>query len=180
MQYLNKLNELRLTEENVSASLRKKIAAYKKLEKSVLQFKEALDEGGVEGEDLELLTQSYNDSSDDLQKLDDELVSAIIKFDANKERYAEQSKNLKPKTKKETQTQPNQQPVTPINPAAASNQVVVEPVVEPQPPATNTNSVVEEPVVEVKKKESSGLGWLVGGLVTIALAAVGVNLLKNK
>ena len=155
MNYLNKLNELGLTEDSISASLKKKIQGYKKLEAKVLEFKEALDTGELEGDDLEVVTESYNNASDDLRIEDEELVKAIVKFDANKERYAEQAKNLKPKTKKVQEPTPQPEP---------------QPQPEPTPVAA----------VEEKKESSSGLGWLVGGLVTVALAAVGINYLKNK
>ena len=175
MNYLNKLNELGLTEDTISTSLRKKIKDYKKLEGIVLGYKEDLDSGEAQGEDLELLTQSYNDASDDLNILDEDLVNSIVKFNANKDRYAEQSKNLKPKGKKVA-------PVTPVAPVEP--QPPVEPVV-PAEPAEPTEPVAPvepiEPVVEVveEKKNNNALGWIAGGIVAVALAAVGINYYKN-
>ena len=191
MTWKEKLAALGLTEETISAGLRKKIAAYEKGMATLARLREDAADAGRSDEDREELTETADDYETVLHESSEELIASIDKWFKNKDRYQEMSKNLKRTPAKTTAAPaataaPVAEPVvTPADnkPAAAAPAAPVqEPVQEPvqtttQEPA-QTAPVTEEPKKDDDKKKGSNTGWwIVGG---VALLTGGLVWLKTR
>ena len=177
MKYSQILTEHGLTADGVPVKTQGKIKTLEKLNAAIAS----------EEADIEKITnkrakaaaeKKVSESKDTGQLLDDEICEAIKRYVANKDHYDRQSQKLRETTanrRKKVETEPAGEPavVLPI--------VETPPANEPAPvndPPTNepAPASVDEPPV---KKKSSGIGWLLGGLVLIGLAAVGINYKRN-
>lgn len=112
-----------------------------------------------------------------INEQDEELCERIETFVANKEVNQKRAANLE----KARQNKAKPKPAETTDPAPVNDPV---PPTEPTPPAEPTPAPTPAPAGDPSKKKEekkgSGLGWIIGGVVAVALAAIGINAYNNR
>lgn len=181
MKYVDLLKEHGLTAEGVPVKTRTKISRLLNLNEAIASGE--ADLAGITSKRAkaaaeEKITESKNVG----QQLDDEICEAIMRYVKNKDHYDTQATRLKAvaaSKKNGGVTDPVIEPAvdTPADPPAAPATAIDPPA---DPPSTPAPKIVDAPAADDKpKKKGSGLGWLLGGLVTVGLIAFGINYKKN-
>lgn len=173
MKWKAKLAEVGLQEENLSTGLKNKIRDYYKIAEGLEDVKGDLEE--ADEEDIEEMQNDIEELTDALEDADNKLVRAIEIYDKNKEKYAEMSKRLKPKAKKQTTANSGEITLSGVTTAETK----AAPIPEPTPVAAPAEVAADGGEVKEKKK-SNGMGFVVialfAGIVTLGV----VNLYKSK
>ena len=147
----------------------------KQIKSNIEEIRKATD--GIDDADVDM---------DMVNKDDEELVDAIEKY-VNID-YPKVQKMVEGRANKKaaSQTPPAVAPIvepTPNPIAVVEPPIVIAPVVEPTPAAIELTEVKADggevpAVVEGEKK--GGWGWVIGGIVVAAAAAIGINIARNK
>jgi len=116
--YQEKLEELGLTEDQLSGALKKKVREFNRLFKEVDGIKENLDSGELEDEEYESVKDDYEEALDNLEELDEALAKEIHVYNrrsqnykAKKEPKAEETKSEEPKAEGTDGEQPKAEEV---------------------------------------------------------------------
>lgn len=179
MTWKEKLASLGLTEETVSAGLRKKIAAYLKGESTLERLRTDAADESLSDDDREELEETAASYETVLFESEEALCAAIDSWYKNKDRYAEMAKHLKRSTASKPTAEPQApaQTTTTEEPRDTARQ---EPA-QATPTATGTDTPAADPVKEGDKKDEkkgSNMGlWLTGAVL---LLTGGVVYLKTR
>jgi uncharacterized coiled-coil protein SlyX len=170
-KFEKKLTELNLTEKTISHGLRAKIADYRKSEGLLKDIKQRLKSGDYEEEDeKEELKEQFSNLEGALDGLDEEIIRHLIKFDKNKDKYAQMGEKLKNSSKKSaTPAEPTPNP-TPTP----------EPEPEPTPAPAPEPTPEPTPTPEPKKEGSGAAGLILGGLFVVLSGGLLYRYFKNK
>lgn len=168
MKWKSRLSELGLTEETISHGLRKKIKDYYKIQATIDELNQAIQEGDLTEEQKDSYRGDAEDLKQDLANFDKSLVADIEKFDKNKDRYAEMAKTLKNQKNKSAEPKAQVQ----VN-AAKEAEKKAEPVKDEQPQAQPQEAAKEE-------KKKSGFGWIAFALLAGVVTLGAVNIMRNR
>lgn len=202
MKYVELLKEHNLDAATVPVKTRSKITRLVKLEQAVATEQARLPSINSKRQ-KEQVEADIKESMKVVEQLDEEIVEALQRYVDNKPHYDAQSARLKATTaaRKEKRDQsstsnpaPDNDPNAATTPATTPD-VTMEPIVSTESTTHITLSSSNETIVDptptpnkkadttpadVKtKKKSSGVGWLLGGLAFVALAAIGINYKRN-
>jgi outer membrane biosynthesis protein TonB len=172
-KFEKKLKELGLTEEKVSNGLRKKIASFRENESILDEISSRLKSPDFSEEEKEKIKEDYNSLESVLDEWDTNLVNDVIKFDRNKDKYAEMGKNLKPRQKKNATGTKQDEPAPAPAPAP-------QPEPEPQPEPQPKPEPQPEPQAEPQKEKSDTASWILGGLLLVLSGGLVYKFMKNK
>jgi chromosome segregation ATPase len=142
MKYQDKLSELGMTEQDLSASILKSIANLNEIISTYNETQESLDEITDE-EDLQSSLEDIEQIKGDIEELDERISEKIEDYNKNKEMYAERGRKMQEGRK-----------------AKVSGNVASQPQAQSQPQPN-----VE--VLEAPKKKSNWALWLVAGIVAL-------------
>jgi chromosome segregation ATPase len=151
MKYQEKLNELGMTEQDLSASILKSIANLNEIISTYNDAQESLEEISDE-EDLQNAQEDIEQIKGDIEELDERILEKIEDYNKNKEMYAERGRKMQEGRKAKVSGNVASQP---------------QPQYQPQPNVE---------VLEAPKKKSNWALWLVAGIV--ALVTVNQVLIK--
>lgn len=160
-KFHEKLQELNLSEDALSKRIKDNINAYKKLEDAINGVKESIGDT-TDDEEKEDLESELVELEESLDEVDNKLVTDIIKFDKNKEHYANLSKNLMKNKGKEKTPKATTQDGASATPT---------PTPTPTPQANNDNP---------QPKKKSNWGWVALGLVVLVGTAGAVNMMNKR
>jgi DNA-binding transcriptional MerR regulator len=167
VNFLKLLEELGLTQEELSQSLRDQIKAFNKLKKAYEDALAELEEY-VE-EDRDELQTSLNETLAMLEDRDDELVKKLRNWFKNKDIYAKNAENLKQSRDAKAAANSGVPPTTQA-PPPTTEAPIVPPTTE-APKANDGNN-------DKDGKGSSIFWWVLVGAV--AIGTVGAVILKKK
>ena len=151
MKYQDKLNELGMTEQDLSASILKSIGNLNEIISTYNDAQESLEEISDE-EDLQNAQEDIEQIKGDIEELDERILEKIEDYNKNKEMYAERGRKMQEGRKAKVSGNVASQP---------------QPQYQPQPNVE---------VLEAPKKKSNWALWLVAGIV--ALVTVNQVLIK--
>jgi hypothetical protein len=164
MKWQNEMDSVGLNETNISVGLKNKIKDYNDIVKYINELKETIEKPSV-NDNVDELQSTLSDMEEALETADDKLVRAIQLYHKNKDKYAEMSKNLTGRQRKDGQ--PRKQ--TQAQPKPAEPPVNTNPAPAPAPaPVT----VEEEKVEEGEKKKTNW--WLFGGVILLSAITFGI------
>jgi septum formation inhibitor MinC len=162
MKWQNEMDSLGLNQTNISVGLKNKIKDYNDIVKYINELKETIENPSV-NDNVDELQSTLVDMEEALETADDKLVRAIQLYNKNKDKYAEMSKHLTGRPRKDGQ--PRKQTQTQPKPA--------EPPVNTTPATkTETVTVEEEKVEEGEKKKTNW--WLFGGVILLSAITFGL------
>ena len=161
MKWQNEMESLGLNDSNISVGLKNKIKDYNDIVKYIKELKETIENPSV-NDNVDELQSTLVDMEEALETADDKLVRAIQLYHKNKDKYAEMSKHLTGRPRKDGQPRKETQ-----KPA---------PALVPVEPPVKTAPVQEEKVEEGEKKKTNW--WLFGGV--ILLSAITFGLYKGR
>lgn len=111
--YQEKLEELGLTEDQLSSALKKKIREFNRLLQEVEGIKENLDSGELEDEEYDSVKDDYEEAMDNLEDLDEGLAKEIHVYNRRSQNYkskkepkAEETKAEEPKAEEPKAEEP--------------------------------------------------------------------------
>lgn len=180
-KYLAALAEANLTKETVSRSIRTIIDDYEDIEATIAQEEESLST--LPEDQQEAIRLEIEKKKEILQNADDVLVTKIAKYAKNKDVYDANTKKLQQGRKKNgtsQQTAPVQPDPQP-QPGGGQQQpdpVVInpDPVVNDTEPAPQQTQDTPDPTPVKPKKKNTWAVFLVGGLLAMGAALVGIEL----
>jgi hypothetical protein len=173
MTFRELLSQKNLTVDSLSVKIRGKIKKYEQIEAMMNEQKQkALQEKGVRKK--KEMENEIAEAEGVLSEMNAELCKAIERFDKNKDYYAQQGQKLKDAKKgKGGNNNPPADPPTPNDPPA-------DPPTPTDPPADPPQADPTDPPADPPAPKKGSIGWLVGGLLALGLAAVGINYYNNK
>lgn len=160
MKWQNEMDSLGLNETNISVGLKNKIKDYNDIVKYINELKETIENPSV-NDNVDELQSTLSEMEEALETADDKLVRAIQLYHKNKDKYAEMSKHLTGRKRKDGQPrkQTQEQP-RPAEPPVNTN------------PAPELVTVEEEKVEEGEKKKTNW--WLFGGVILLSAITFGL------
>lgn len=99
--YQEKLEELGLTEDQLSSALKKKIREFNRLLQEVEGIKENLDSGELEDEEYDSVKDDYEEAMDNLEDLDEGLAKEIHVYNRRSQNYKSKKEPKAEETKAE-------------------------------------------------------------------------------
>jgi hypothetical protein len=181
-KYLVAFEQTGLTKETVSATLRSKIKKLEMLETACAEGEaEAASTKNVRAKAK--LESQIAEARQTIDEMDTDIEAGIFRYKKNEATYRAAGAKLNnkgavapvtatPGTETETEESTEETTTTQENSTSHAEEVDETPVV----------TEVETPVVTEEKKDEKkgGNAWFLGGLVALALAAIGINYFDNK
>lgn len=167
MTFRSLLTQKNLSADKLSAKIKKDIKKYDTIESLMEQRKQELLQEKNQRK-KKSIEKEIAEAEDALKEMDAALNVAIERYDKYKDTYAASASRLNAGRKKN------------LNSTGGNAPASQDP---PTPPPANPDPVNEPPAPESQsqpEKKSSGIGWLVGGLLVAGLAAIGINYYNNK
>ena len=149
MKYQDKLNELGMTAEKLSPSIKKSISELDDIIDTYHQAKKAL-ENATDEEQIEDINNDIQHMEGDIQDLDEKIVEKIEDYNKNKAFYEERGRKMQEGRKAKSSGNVSSQP---------------QPQAQPQPQPKIETPKVE--ILEAPKKKSNWALWLVAGIVAV-------------
>jgi len=161
MKYQDKLNELNLSEQNVSASIKKSIVTLEDIIDSYHNAKKALEnaENEQDEERISEINKDIEEMQGDIEELDDKIVYKLEDYNKNKDVYAEKAKKMLDGAKAK-----REQLLAKEN---GESVVVASAVPQPQPQPQPKVETPKVEILEAPKKKSNWALWLVAGIVAV-------------
>ena len=172
MKYQDKLNELNLSEQNVSASIKKSIVTLEDIIDSYHYAKKALEnaENEQDEERISEINRDIEEMQGDIEELDDKIVYKLEDYNKNKDVYAEKAKKMLDGAKAK-----REQLLAKEN---GESVVVASAVPKPQPQPQPKVETPKVEILEAPKKKSNWALWLVAGIV--AIVTVNQVMIRNE
>jgi hypothetical protein len=175
MKYQDKLQELGMSEQNVSASIKKSIATLNDIISSYNSAQKAKEQSDDEDE-INEINSDLEEMEGDIEDLDNSLVDKIEDYHKNKDLYAEKAKKMLDAAKAKREQLLAKENGEPVAVAQAT-----QPAQAPQP----AQAKKEAPYVEAKevpaeqpKKKTNWALWIVAGIV--AIVTVNQVMIRNE
>lgn len=181
-----KLEQLKLSEDQLSVRIKKIIKVYKDSVAELEELNKKLVGDGLTDSRKTKLAKAKEQGEQDLSALDEAIVKDIEKWNRNKDTYAALSKQLVGKRGKKNVVAPKPVPAPAVVPATEPAPAQTDPDPEPAPvptpvpvPVKNPDPVTEpvktktEPGLDPEKKKTHWGWWVLGGVA----AALGLGAL---
>lgn len=163
--YEDKLEELGLTEDQLSSALKKKVREFKKLMKEVEELRENVDSGELDEDEQQEAQDSLDEALDNLDELDEALAKEIHVYNRRSQNY---------KSKKEVKTEEPKKEEPKVETPKTDEPKTDEPKVEAQQGAE-----VKSADGSSEQKKKSNTPFLLGVLLVALSGGVAWKFLKK-